>query len=424
MLRFFPQAGFALAALSAVAACSQKSSPPHTGAEDGGGKSPSPPAAPERAPAPAPERALIPALPAVPRATGAEAKHLEDTLRALVLRGSSEDGFPWALAHGLIAFGPDLETDAGRPAVDAIASHLRELEAAGRTVHRLPARTDKGLPVEAHPDAALLSMLSSGVPLDRPLAIDEKRKVTLRQLISDAEWVFSMPTTDRGWHQFAWSATLFMKHRGGRGEVLTARGPIPLLEIAEAALGRTEKDQAFLLPALRAGRPQAVQKRRQGIFGHSCGGLHLVQAGVKAAPLLGAKSASRLREQLDIVAFRWVAERTLYRDNIRKHPEYAPLLLVQELKIFGHVLETLAFAAEWAPAVIAPRDRELYAKVTVDLARTVEQLKPIYAAHASLRKASAQTYYDLIGDGCHAVRGLAAGRAIFLSEASTGTGSE
>ena len=75
-----------------------------------------------------------------------------------------------------------------------------------------------------------------------------------------------------------------------------------------------------------------VEKRKQGIFAHTCGGLHFVQA-VARWVLTGGGDAerARLRRQLDLVLFRWDAERRIYARMIAAEPRYRVLLLVQAL---------------------------------------------------------------------------------------------
>jgi len=170
---------------------------------------------------------------------------------------------------------------------------------------------------------------------------------------------------------------------------------------------RLESDQAFLLGPFSRGRPDKVQKRKQGIYGHTCGGLHFIQAAVQGAGRTkDPGELLRARKQLELLDFRWDAERRIYREMIRTQPKYRFLLLVQEMKFHGHVLETMAMAHEWGVLHATPATRAQARKVAADLVDAVRELEPMYASQAKLKKSVPQSYLDLIGDGCHAIRGL------------------
>lgn len=355
--------------------------------------------------------------PPVREVTPQEARRLEHTLRALVKKGASEDGFPWALAHGLLAFGPDFRTDEDRQAVDAIAAFAAPETVGNREVYRFAKRTKKGLAAESHPNLLVSALVSAGVPLERKLTVGDGKSVKLRRLVQDAEWAFTISNTDKGWNDYAWSGSIFFTVHAPMEQLQTRAGPLALPLLNERALAHLEDEQSFLTRLMDQGRLEGVRKRRQGIYAHSCGGLHMVQAVAQGASKVGSPElVERVRRQLDVVRFRWAAERAIYRQSIAANPNYAPLLLVQELKFFGHALETFALAAGWG-IDLNEDDLRFTRRVTADLVRTVEQLQPIYSAQDALRKASEQTYNDLIGDGCHAVRALRLGRPLMFPEA-------
>lgn len=422
-----------LSVLLLLAACSAERAPAPPSDAGPAPEAPKTPAAPPKAPsepskspsAPKassePSKAASTAPEASPKEASVDLKRLEDRLRALVITGAREDGFPWALAHGLAAFGPALRTDDGRLAVDAIAEAALTSTVGGVSRSYFPVATPEGLPLEPHPDLMVLALVDAGVPLPTEFALAGGVQRPLSALVEDAEARFSIPDRNEDGDAFAWSARLFLGLHSrpactsSTAEAcgpLRSQPPIELRQLAEAALARVEAEQAFLLPLMKARAPERVVKRKQGIFAHTCGGLHLLQAGLLGAKVLGTpEAAARAKLQLDVLHFRWEAERRIYRETLEQHPEYAPLLLVQELKFFGHTLETLAWASAWGLLPKAEAARR-FALVAADLARTVPALEPLYAAHEEIREIRPQTYNDLIGDGCHAIRGLAAGRAL------------
>lgn len=378
-----------------------------------------PPAAAQPPPEPeAPKPDPVPPGPMTRKATRQEIETAIDQLSQWVKAGASEAGNPWAQAHGLLAFGPELKTEKGELVIDAIMAFAERETIGNRQVWVWPERTADGTPVAPHPNLMLKSMVEVGVPLDRKFKMPGGKRATLRQLVDGAAWAFEMPTSDEDWRQFAWSLGLFLEVYGKKGVVKTHDGDIPVSRLAQQAVAKLENEQAFLLTPMTRGRPDLVQKRRQDIYAHSCGGLHFVQGGLHAAGIIEDKNLLfRATKQLEIVAFRWDAERRIYRETIRQQPKYRALLLIQELKFHGHVLETLALAPEWGVGEADEATRELAAKVAGDLIDAIYELRPMYEKHQAvkkaalagrpeIRKAGLQTYYDLTGDGCHAIRGL------------------
>ena len=178
----------------------------------------------------------------------------------------------------------------------------------------------------------------------------------------------------------------------------TQNGPLELHSLLEVGFEYLQSSQAFLARLKSINRPDLLQKKKQGIYTHACGGMHFVQS-----ILLGiAKSHTlkkRVKEQLDMLRFRWKAERNLYRSSRIQHPRYELLLRLQELKFFGHTLETLGIIAQLG--VIDDNMIGTFAHQLVgDLNKTVSALLRFKSI------VTQQQRYDLIGDGAHAMRGL------------------
>lgn len=392
-----------------AAGCRRESEPPAPPA-------PAPSTAPSPAASPEPAKEAGPAEP--PREAGrAEAEAMLAALEREVAPGASEHAFPWALAHGLVGFGAALKTDRGQLAIDALAAHAVPETVFGREVYRFPARTASGLPVEPHRDMVVLSLLSADVPLDRSLSMADGTQRTLAELVADAAWSFQMPTDEAGFRDFGWSASVFSEPNV---PLEHPNGPLDRGTLAVAAMAALESEQAFLAELMRKNAPERVQKRKQHIFAHGCGGFHFIQGVLALAATSGDPSLlRRARAQLDIVKFRWEAEREIYRRALEQHPAYTAQLSVQQLKFFGHALETFALAAKRGALVPSEADRRFVRRVVADLGSTIEALRPVFGAAEQLRAASPQTYFDLIGDGCHAMRGLRVGLPIFFPRDGT-----
>lgn len=392
---------WAVVPMLALGACKKPESPTKEAPADSGTRP-----ALKVEPAPAPE--VVPPGPPMREASRAEIEGAIESLSKVVMAGAQDPKNPWAMSHGLLAFGPKLKASDGRLVIDVIVHDYVQLETiANKEVYGFPGQTAENTPVEPHPDLLVKSLVEAGVPLTHKFKLKSGKKVTLQRLVDDAAWSFAMPVSDTEWHKFAWSLTLFLQAYGIEGVVKSQTGDLPVRVLVDRAVNKLELEQAFLLPLKHAGRPDQVEKRKQGIFAHTCGGLHFVQAAIQGAGRSEEKAAIfRANKQMELVDFRWDGERRIYRQMIRTQPKYRFLLLVQELKFHGHILETLAMAQQWGVRPADAATRLLAQRVAADLIDAVKDLKPMYDAQENLKESVPQSYYDLIGDGCHAIRGL------------------
>ncbi len=251
------------------------------------------------------------------------------------------------------------------------------------------------------------TLLEAGVPLDTKFALKKGGKVTLDRLLSDAEYTFRMPTDEAGYQNYAWSVTAFLLGRQKQKRIQTKTGSISFDFLAERTMSELEKETAFLQEPMISGHPERVKKEKQGIYAHTCGGIHFVQTAVLAAALTKRPDLiARAKRQLDVLLFRWEAERQIYKSAAFQRPEYKWLLLIQELKFYGHVTETFALAQDWGLLDADGEMKQKIRRVIGDLDDTILALDQAYAKQKDLERADVQRYYDLIGDGCHAIRGL------------------
>lgn len=378
-------------------------------------------------PAPAPSTSAAPAVPSPRTATRTEIEQTIGRLEAMVGSGARDARSPWALAHGLLAFGKDLRADDERAAVDVIASFAEKRTLDGRQLYLFPERRSDEL-VEPHRHLLVKTLLDVGVPLDRELATADGSRVTLERLALDLRRAGRLPESDRDWHHAAWLLTALTLHEQRAPErTRTAQG-LSRAELAPAALARLERDHQAVTAftgapaaAFDPGSPlRNAKEKKTGIYGHSCGGLHLVQA-VIASNLVEPTDDGRRRiaRQLGVLAFRYDAEREATRRLLAEHPEHGLILRVQELKFFGHLLETLMLARKlgaYRPgseggakldAIVRHAAADV-ADVTGELVRggVAERLRQI-------RSEREQTYLDLVGDGCHAIHGLREALALY-----------
>ena len=59
-------------------------------------------------------------------------------LEGYVMRGASDPENPWALAHGILAFGPNLKATNGRLAIDVMVEDFAQTEGKGKNGSAAP----------------------------------------------------------------------------------------------------------------------------------------------------------------------------------------------------------------------------------------------------------------------------------------------
>ena len=319
-------------------------------------------------------------------------------MQAFVRAGATDPKNAWAMAHGLTGFGADLKAADGRLVIDVLMKDYARRDGGKRL--GFPVKAGSGAPVEPHRHLIVKSMLDAGVPLTRQFELGDGSKVSLSDFVDDMKAEFAVPSDDRDWHNYAWA--------WGAMLAANAKPPKdPSEVVAIQTLSYVEQQQQFLERLMEQGRPDLLQKRKQLIYSHTCGGLHLVQAAARGIARHGKDDAkARVRRQLETIGFRWKAERVIYKRMIKAAPEYGLILLVQEMKFYGHVLETFALAHEWGLYPATDANKKVVEGVAADLLDVIDQLGEAYGRLDEIRKIREQTYLDMIGDGCHAIRGL------------------
>jgi hypothetical protein len=161
---------------------------------------------------------------------------------------------------------------------------------------------------------------------------------------------------------------------------------------------------------MKAGLPQ-VPKRKQGIYAHPCGGLHLFQAVATHArhPAVRKAWGARLDTQVAVLFYRLTSESRQYDAALTSAPPaYRLPVLVQMVKFHGHFLETLGrYRVEtgWKPS---PEQKQAVEQAHALLDGAVRRLETLGAFRdmESLKATHHQLHLDLIGDSCHAAHGL------------------
>ncbi len=324
-------------------------------------------------------------------------------LREQCLVWAADPKNPWALAHGVTAFGPSfLAADARTAGTVMIGDFLlKNDDPALGGPFGFAKYTADGTPIEPHPNLIVKTLVLAGVPLATHYPAPFKGTVTLQQLAESAKTSFRhVPANPEYWKEVAWTLDL-LTHTNGTSRELDG--------VMNDALTELERATAELKKGMNAGQPQ-VEKRKQGLYAHPCGGLHFVQAVISyaARPAIRQAWGPRVDAQIAILFYRLESERRQY-DRARQHmPQYALELLTQQLKFYGHFLETTARLKTdlaWQPT---EAQRRGIAKAAALLDATVRELQELKAFEQmpALKTQKPQVFLDLIGDACHASHGL------------------
>jgi len=381
---------------------------------------------PDSTPVDVPAASSSPAPTAAPAGTPDPAEARARALALLSRVIDSQAGDPanaWALAHGVLAKGPDFRASDGRRAIDVLGDDFLELLPAEGASAPQPgfARTRGEVRVEPHTDLILKTLLEAGLELEAPLGTRADAP-SLGALLAASQLRFSpqraegkslfVSPDDAPWTVQAWCQGA---GAGGAQSWSSASGEELTLEEGSAALlGVLEQETWFIRQAMAQG--QSVEKRKQGIFAYTCGGAHLFQGAAACAasgwPAQG-NTPARIDVLVDLYLFRVPIETELVERSIQQYPSLAPILYNQDIKFLGHLLESLGKVERdglWSPS---PAERALLDQAETRLIYHLLQLErlgvyePAALAELAGKEDTFQFYLDLVGDACHASAGLA-----------------
>ncbi len=334
--------------------------------------------------------------------------YAHQVLRDQCLFFAADPKNPWALAHGITALGASFVAADGRKAADVIVGDFL-LEnrlpdgGFGDGAHLGFARYGAdGTPIEPHSNLIAKTLVNSGVPLTTKYKT-KRGEVTLQQLVDEARRGFRhSPVNEEYWHDAPWTLDLFSQ--------TTPPTDAAFNQVMDDALGELERETLELKNGMAEGK--MVPKRRQGIYGHSCGGFHFVQAVLSWArhPEVRKRWGKRVDTQIDITFFRLDSERQQYDAALEAGGnQYKLQILTQMVKFYGHFLETTARLKndlKWTPNDLQKQSISK-AKAYLDNAvRMLDADKTFTDARMkAIKQSQPQIYLDLIGDACHAAHG-------------------
>jgi len=341
---------------------------------------------------------------------------------------------PWAVAHAMLALGPEMAipgTD--QPAVDHLAATYGQPLRVGRErLWTFPPKRGGHL-VDVHTDLLLKAFTEGGLPPDRavtvagePTTLGDLYRYSLFRAWTDGEG--STGFQGGGFRDAPWAlqalATWAPPHLTWTAE--NGRR-MQLDDLTRGLREAIARDTAFMKAAHAEDRTMQKDIRR-GFFGWTCGGQHALQ-GLTYAVARGFGNAADKKEvcdQVDLLGWRTDVELGTLDPLIASSDEPIQVLMyVQRLKYLGHTLETVHKAAAMGVCELTEAQRRHSHRVARELVRTVAGLTELgafdrleeFAANPAfdpIRKGGGrQVMLDLIGDSAHAIRGI---------DMATGTG--
>jgi hypothetical protein len=319
---------------------------------------------------------------------------------------------PWALLHALLALGPNTILPDGRNAVTALFEEHASLSFSGSFIH-FPKKKmvgDKTILIEPHTDLALKVLTEIGISPQRTFTVEGKQKTfgdlyrsSLLEAHLDARSnlsSFASPN-DTPWSIQALSTFAQPQVSWESGGLVMTLENLNLFLMAVV-----HQETRFLANAYA--KQQSFEKKKQGIFKYTCGGMHLIQA-LAYAHVRGfgtEQSKQVLTEQVALLYYRFPIELSIYDNLMKQHPDYKIQLLIQRLKFVGHFLETSAKLEILGFSVATEQMRTVQKGALKQLALITEALRKEGLLQKPQSAASKQLYLDLIGDAAHAVYGI------------------
>ncbi len=313
----------------------------------------------------------------------------------------------WALAHAVEAYGQEFKAADGRLAIDVMVNDYVEKRSDGSW--GFPGTKD-GVPVEPHKNHQVTTLVRAGVKPTRTFGPKSApgQQLALSTLIEQLRKGLDPSDTDL-LRNDAWTVeALAAVSTGKQASWKNGAGKdVSFAKVMDGAAAWITEQQRFLDEARKQGAPM-VQKRKQFIWSLPCGGFHHITAAWSWEDKAFRK---RHKNDLDtlvaVLIYRLDAESKVYDAALAQAPQYKLQLNVQQLKFYGHWLETVAHLKEdklWPRSMQAD---SAVARARERLAQTVATLEAdgVAGRMAQLRTSMPQVHLDLIGDSCHALTG-------------------
>jgi hypothetical protein len=336
---------------------------------------------------------------------------------SIIRQHATDLGDPWAVAHGIRAMGRGFTTQGGHRAVDGLLElSVRTIQANGTSVLGIPVE------VEVHPNSFLKTLLEAGVPPGYEFSHEGARR-TLSEVVEGARALLRPREVASRPNLLPWSIiALTLTTSPLRPRWSNAWGEtVDLDALVEGALRMLERGSLPLAAARRARKPLDA---RAPVHSFTCGGTHLLYSVLVALDtgFRGVDRAERVRQQVDLLVWRLWADLDLIDRFYRERKGQARPAVEfwyqadTRLKLLGHAEECLAFGISRGVITLTPGQQEQRAEAALVLRKTLQDLEG-----RDLREAKAidrELYRQIVGDTCHARRGLSLAAAAASEKSS------
>lgn len=339
----------------------------------------------------------------------------KQALRGVVRRYASVKDDPWAMMHGVRAFGKGFMLDEG-PAVDYLCSHFLQTQTARGRQYLMMARSAEG-----HFNVLLKTLLEAGVDLDHPFVVQGHRQ-TVGDLLSSGKDLFTFDPTLSPLHntrdEAAWSVIAFsITTPPDKAVWRNAIGQeIRLHDLIASLFNAVELGSAEYSKAMQQG---IMPAQRDRITRFTCGGTHVIYSLAVAVRHghLGEEGRRRLARILDLLIWRMKADTYLADQHYQAMAKTDTPADIQRLyhldtrlKFLGHAMEIIQYVRMFGLYTpTAAQEVEIRA-ATETLAAAI--LEVSRADIASFRRQDSHLYSLLIGDTCHACHGLTMAKGV------------
>jgi hypothetical protein len=334
-------------------------------------------------------------------APGPTAEHFSSAetialLRELIEQRALASTDPWVEAHVILALGSDVKSG-NKYVVDEMVDTSLRTEAVD--MKKYPYFPDD---IQRHPFHFLQIMQLTAVPYDRAFATPVGR-FTRREIVAGSEAVFEpAKITD----ELSWAVSVLThEFPQDKDHFKTARGlDISVKKIVEKHLTATEAAYSEVFASMGGGRPYA-----RGIVQRTaCNGTHMVYGLIEA--LRNGYTVDSLHDRTwrltRALMFRMRAEPQLIDASLRGDDPMVRLNAdAAKFTFLGHSMEDLGFAVQNGVFQLDPSQREIVTQAREQLAGIVSRLTSEHDLDG-LAAQVPEAYKIILGDACHAYRGL------------------
>ena len=341
------------------------------------------------------------AAPRLARAQGSPGNRAQDEetatlLREFILQRASESTQPWLEMHVILALGAGF-TRGGQNVLDELVAKILEVQTVDmRQYPYFP------VDVERHPFHMLQILQATDVPYDRAF-VTPKGRFTRRDLVQGGT---ALLTPDEIGDELSWIVSVLTKEFPPTADrFTTARGEeVVVQDLVRRHLVETEKAYADVFQVMK--RQKLYDKGP--LHATACNGTHLLYGLVEA--LGNGYRADDLEARVEKLV-----EATLFRARLepvlieRRMPGDDPMVRLNReaanLTLVGHLVEMFGYIHQSGAVQMSEGALRAVAELRARLAALTATITTDYDL-AKLQQDVPQAYKLILGDACHAYRGI------------------